>query len=92
LELLGEPSEIALARRLAEFPSIVRSVAERRAPSHLARYAQNVAADFTQFYGASRVLTDDRALSTARLALSLATRHVLAVSLALLGVSAPDSM
>jgi arginyl-tRNA synthetase len=92
LELLGEPSEIALARRLAEFPSIVRSVAQRRAPSHLARYAQNVAADFTQFYGASRVLTDDLALSTARLALSLATKQVLAASLALLGVSAPDSM
>jgi arginyl-tRNA synthetase len=92
LERLGEPSEIALARRLAEFPSIVRSVAQRRAPSHLARYAQNVAADFTQFYGACRVLTEDRSLSTARLALSLAAQHVLATSLALLGVSAPDSM
>jgi arginyl-tRNA synthetase len=92
LERLVEPSEIALARRLSEFPATVRSVAQRRSPSHLARYAQNVAADFTQFYGACRVLTEDLELSTARLALSLASRRVLAKSLALLGVSAPESM
>jgi arginyl-tRNA synthetase len=92
LDLLLEPSEIALARRLAEFPAIVRSVAQRRAPSHLARYAQNVAADFTQFYGVCRVLTEDLTLSTARLGLSLAAKSILAASLALLGVSAPESM
>jgi arginyl-tRNA synthetase len=92
LDRLVEPTEIALARRLTEFPGIVRSVAQRRAPSHLARYAQNVAADFTQFYGACRVLTEDAVVSTARLALSLAAMQILAKSLALLGVSAPESM
>jgi arginyl-tRNA synthetase len=40
----------------------------------------------------SRVLTDDADLSTARLALALAAKHVLATSLGLLGVSAPDKM
>jgi arginyl-tRNA synthetase len=92
LERLDAPAELALARRLAEFPSVVRAVAEHYAPNRLARYAQNVAADFTQFYVASRVLTDDADLSTARLALALAAKHVLATSLGLLGVSAPDKM
>jgi len=92
LERLELPAEIALARRLSEFPAVARAVAETYAPSRLARYAQSVAADFTQFYMGSRVLTDDADLSTARLALALAAKHVLATSLGLLGVSAPEKM
>jgi arginyl-tRNA synthetase len=92
LDRLELPAEIALARRLSEFPAVVRAVAETYAPSRLARYAQSVAADFTQFYMGSRVLTDDADLSTARLALALAAKHVLATSLGLLGVSAPEKM
>jgi arginyl-tRNA synthetase len=92
LDRLDLPAEIALARRLSEFPAVVRAVAETYAPSRLARYAQSVAADFTQFYMGSRVLTDDADLSTARLALALAAKHVLATSLGLLGVSAPEKM
>ncbi|MBD5604438.1 MAG: arginine--tRNA ligase [Candidatus Eremiobacteraeota bacterium] len=92
LDRLDAPAEIALARRLSEFPAVVRAVADTYAPSRLARYAQSVAADFTQFYMASRVLTDDADLSTARLALALAAKHVLATSLSLLGVTAPEKM
>ncbi|GAC1529743.1 MAG: arginine--tRNA ligase [Vulcanimicrobiaceae bacterium] len=92
LERLVEPSEIALARRLSQLPGVVRSVAESRAPHRLARYAQDVASDFSQFYAACKVLGDDADLSTARLGLALATQTVLASTLGLLGVSAPDSM
>jgi arginyl-tRNA synthetase len=92
LDRLELSAEIALARRLSEFPAVVRAVAETYAPSRLARYAQSVAADFTQFYMGSRVLTGDADLSTARLALALAAQHVLATSLGLLGVSAPEKM
>jgi arginyl-tRNA synthetase len=89
---LVEPTELALARRLAEFPAVVRAVAIDLAPSRLARYAQTIASDFTQFYMACKVLGDDAELSSARLGLSLATKIVLATSLALLGVSAPERM
>ena len=92
LERLVEPTELALARRLAEFPDVVRGVASALAPARLARYAQSVAADFTQFYVACRVLTPDADLSVARLGLARATKTVLATSLSLLGVSAPDTM
>ena len=94
-EALGsliEPSELALAKRLSEFPAIVRSVAENLAPQRLARYAREVAADFHQFYMNCRVLTDDADLSVARLGLSRATKIVLANALMLLGVSAPEAM
>jgi len=92
LERLVEPEELALARRLSEFPAVVRGVATALAPSRLARYVQNVAADFTQFYVACRILGNEGDLSVARLALALATKTVLGESLRLLGVSAPESM
>jgi len=92
LERLIEPSELALARRLTEFPAVVRAVAEHLAPHRLARYAQTVASDFTQFYVACKVLGDDEELSVARLALCVAAKQVLASTLGLLGVSAPERM
>jgi arginyl-tRNA synthetase len=92
LALLVHPSELALARRLADFPNVVAGVVEHLAPHRLARYARDVAADFHQFYTECRILADERELRLARLALALAAKNVLARALALAGVSAPDSM
>ncbi len=92
LEPLVHPSELSLVRRLAEFPSVVRGVVERLAPHRLARYARDVAADFHQFYTECKILTDERDVRLARLALCLASKNVLARALSLAGVSAPDSM
>ncbi|MEO7039314.1 MAG: DALR anticodon-binding domain-containing protein, partial [Candidatus Elarobacter sp.] len=92
LEALVAPAELALARRLAEFPATIAGVAKARAPHRLPKYARDLAGEFHQFYDACRVLTDDPATSVARLALCLATKTVLATTLALCGVSAPESM
>jgi arginyl-tRNA synthetase len=92
LGALTDPAELALIRRLAEFGPTVAGVARARAPHRLPKYARDVAADFHQFYDACRVLTEDRATTTARLALALATKTVLATTLELCGVVAPDSM
>ncbi len=89
---LVHPSELALARRLAEFPKVVEGVVEHLAPHRLARYARDVAADFHQFYAECKILADDRELRLARLALCLAAKNALARTLALAGVGAPDSM
>lgn len=92
LERLTAPAELALMHRLAEFPQTVAAVVEGRAPHRLIRYAREVASDFHQFYMACKVLSDDVALSTARLGLSHATKIILAQTLELLGVSAPERM
>ena len=92
LAALVEPAELALIRRLAEFPATVSGVARARAPHRLPKYAREVAAEFHQFYDACRVLTEDAERTTARLVLVLATQTVLALTLALCGVSAPDQM
>ncbi len=85
-------SELALARRLAEFPKVLAGVVEHLAPHRLARYARDVASDFHQFYTECKILADERELRLARLALCLAAKSALARTLALVGVSAPDSM
>ena len=92
LAVLAHPAEIALVRRLHEFPATVAGVAENLAPHRLAAYARDVAADFHQFYTECRILAEDRDVRLARLALCMASATVLARALALAGVSAPDSM
>jgi len=92
LERIGEPSEIGLARRIAEFGSVVSGVARTRGTHRLPKYARDVAADFHQFYSDCMILTEDREQTIARLALAIATQTVLAKALDLCGVTAPQSM
>jgi arginyl-tRNA synthetase len=93
LERLVHPAEIALARRLAEWPRVVAQAAKSLAPHLLTTYAREVAGDFHQFYTVCTVVdAADPQTSIARLALSIAARSVLANTLAICGVSAPDFM
>jgi arginyl-tRNA synthetase len=92
LGLLDHPMEVALLRRLAAFEELVMLAAGQRAPHRLTRYAEELAAAFHRLYAECRVLTVDRAVSSARWWLLLATRRVLANTLALIGVEAPDRM
>jgi arginyl-tRNA synthetase len=92
LTLLAHDSEAALIRGLSEYPEIVVESAKLRAPHRLTHYSQSVAALFSAFYRDCRVLTADGKLTQARLWLVQCTRQVLANSLDLLGVSAPETM
>jgi arginyl-tRNA synthetase len=92
LGLLTHPMEAALLRRLAAFEEQVLTAASQRAPHRLTRYAEDLAAAFHRFYGECRVLTDDHALSSARWWLVNSTKRVLANTLALIGVDAPERM
>jgi arginyl-tRNA synthetase len=84
--------ELTLIRKIAEFPEVVEVAAEMLAPHKLPHYAEDLAAVFHQFYTLCRVVTDDVALTAARLALVDATRLTLARALSLVGVSAPERM
>ncbi len=94
--LLGHEREGDLLRALGEFPRVVASGAELRAPHRVARYLEELAGTYHRFYDACRVLPmgdeEPTPLTYARLALCEATRVVLANGLGLLGVSAPDRM
>lgn len=92
LELLQEEAELALARRLADFPEEVALAARQLAPHRIARYVHEVAGLLHSFYNVHRVITGDTELTNARLLLMEATRVVLRNALALLGVRAPEKM
>ncbi|MDQ5856516.1 MAG: arginine--tRNA ligase [Actinomycetota bacterium] len=96
LGLLGHEREGELIRTLGEFPRIVASAAQLREPHRVARYLEQLAGAYHRFYDTCRILPlgDEQPslLHAARLALSEATRQVLANGLGLLGVSAPERM
>jgi arginyl-tRNA synthetase len=89
------PDELAdeerdLVKRLVEFPELVAEATERRGPHALPYYAIQVADDFHRFYNAHRVLGSEA--EAFRLGLVRATQTVIARSLDLVGVEAPERM
>ncbi len=90
--LLGAPQELALLKRLAEFPETVTAAARELSPHVIAYYLKDLAADLHGLYVAVRFLDADEAVKQARLLLVAATRLVLKTGLGLLGVSAPEKM
>jgi arginyl-tRNA synthetase len=95
VSLLTHPSELALIRKMLELPEVVALAAENLAPHHLPYYAQDLASTFHAFYRDCRVVSSDPAdaeVSRARLRLVKAAKLVLARTLTLMGVSAPEQM
>ncbi len=94
--LLSDDRESNLLGLLADYPRVVASAAELREPHRIARYLEEVATAYHQFYAACRVLpqgdekVDD--LNIARLWLCAATRQTISNGLTLLGVTAPERM
>jgi arginyl-tRNA synthetase len=86
-------SERDLIKKLAAFPDEVAEAAARRAPHRITQYALELARGFTAFYEVCRVVgATPTEVESFRIALSVATQSTIALSLRLLGVSAPESM
>jgi arginyl-tRNA synthetase len=92
VSLLTTEPELTLIRRMLLLPEMVEVVAQTLEPHHLAYYAQELATVFHSFYKQCRVVSDDEALSKARLKLVAAAKITLARTLHLMGMTAPDKM
>jgi arginyl-tRNA synthetase len=92
LDRLEEPQEIQLTKILGEFPFVVKKSAECLEPHRIPYYLHELASTFHAYYNHHRILTDDDALTQARLALAGAIHIVLKNALKLIGLSAPDKM
>jgi arginyl-tRNA synthetase len=98
LARLQAPSEHRLIVALTKYPEVIESAANARAPHALVTYLRELATEFHGAYAAGnenpelRFIVDDAELRDARLTLVLAARQVLRNGLALLGVSAPETM
>jgi len=90
--LLNTQSELILIRKLIILPEVIQHIADSLEPHYLPFYAQDLATAFHGFYKQCRVISDDRTLTMARLKLVQATKTILAKSLYLMGIKAPDKM
>ncbi|MEO6867256.1 MAG: DALR anticodon-binding domain-containing protein, partial [Gaiellales bacterium] len=87
-------SEKRLIKRLGELPLVIAEAAVRRQPHRMHHFAYDVASDVAKFYRDCRVTGDgiDPAVTARRLLTCDAARSVLALTLGLVGVSAPERM
>jgi arginyl-tRNA synthetase len=97
LSRLTLPEELAIMKHLAVYPELVRSAALAHEPHRVPAYLQELAATFHGYFtrykdSEERVISGDRDLSRARLAMVAAVRQVVQNGLDLLGVSAPERM
>jgi arginyl-tRNA synthetase len=92
LSPLTEPEEQALIKRLLDLPQVTAGAARAMEPHRVAYWLSELAGMFHPYYKTHRVIQDDRRLALARLALCTAIGQVIANGLALLGVSAPETM
>ena len=90
--LLKEKDEIDLIKLLVDFPDIVESCANSFEPHRLAEYLHVVAGAFHKFYHNCRVVTEDTHLTSARIALCIGAKTVLANGFTILGITAPEKM
>lgn len=92
LSLITEPEEVAIVKRMLELPEVVDMAATNFEPHRLAHYSLALASEFNSLYHRHRVISEDQRLSRARLALTRAVGIVLARSLELMGIEAPQFM
>ena len=92
LKLLNHPSELNLIKQLIRLPEVVEDTAKDYQVQRLPQYATNLATAFHQFYRDCQVISEDKNLTAARLALVQAAKIVLQNTLSLMGISAPEKM
>ncbi len=89
---LNHPEEFFLIRKLIQLPEVVVDISQNHEVHRLPQYSVEIADAFHRFYENCRVLSDDEELTAARLALVKATQIILAETLGLMGISAPEKM
>ena len=90
--LLTDETGYSLIKTVGRFPSVIMDSAERREPYILTRYLIDLAQEFNKFYIDNKILSEDKELTKARLALTKAVSCVIKNGLELLGIKAPEKM
>ncbi len=92
VSLLTSEPELTLIRKMLRLSETVEMIVQTSEPHHLTYYAQDLATVFHSFYKQCRVITNNEAMTKARLKLVEATKVVLAKNLHLMGITAPEKM
>lgn len=86
------PEEIGLMKMIIRFPEVLEGAAKMLEPHRLTFFLNDLAGMFHSYYNKNKVVSDDPALTAARLFLVIAIRSVLHNALTILGVSSPEKM
>lgn len=89
---LKEERELALIKKMAAYPEEIRKASAERAPHRIAHFVYEMAGLFHAFYNNCHIIQSDKELEEARLALVTAVQITIANCLAVLGISAPETM
>ena len=89
---LQEKQAVETIKLLYRFNEFVESAAEKNEPSIVSRYLIDVAQSFSGFYNEHKIITEDKAVQDARLALTYAVGNVLKTGVTLLGMEMPNKM
>jgi arginyl-tRNA synthetase len=92
LSALENPHELALMTAITRWPELIELAAAQRAPHMLVHYLRELATAFHAYYNALSFIVDDATLRNARIVLVLAAQQVIRNGLAILGISAPETM
>ena len=92
LECLAQPEEIELIKRVIQFGEVIEESVKDLEPHRLVFYLLELAGEFHRYYNRCRVISDDPALTRARLVLAQSAQRVIHRGLELLGVTAPLKM
>ena len=93
VNLLNDPNELNLIKKILGLPEIIRLVSMRLEPHHLAHFALDLSSAFHLYYQNCKVISpNDQDLTKARLKLCEATRITINRCLNLMGMSAPEKM
>ena len=90
--LLNKPEERELIKQLAMLPEEITLAARDYDPSGMNKYVMELAARFHKFYTACRIKGAEEGVLEARLLLADCVRRVIAITLGIIGVSAPEKM
>jgi arginyl-tRNA synthetase len=92
VDLLTSEPELTLIRKMLRLSEIIEVIVMTSEPHHLTYYVQDLATVFHSFYRQCRVVSEDEETTRARLKLVEATKIILAKSLHLMGINAPEKM
>jgi arginyl-tRNA synthetase len=92
LELLESADDLSLIKKLSVYPEILEAAALNFEPHRITYYLQELAGEFHSFYNKSRVITEEPALTQARLFLLNCVAITIKNALTVLGISAPERM
>jgi arginyl-tRNA synthetase len=92
LERLQRPEEIELIRRMAQFNDVLEECVRELEPHRMVFFLLDLAGEFHRYYNRTRILSEDRELTSARMLVAQMVQLTVRRGLTLLGINAPTKM